>query len=198
MECYGLDPAHYYTPGMAWDAMLKMTGITLELLTDIDKYLFFEQSIRGGIAMISNKYLKANNKYLPDYDPTNQSSYIPYLDANNLYGWAMSEYLPSGDFEWLTPEQIENLDIVSVPDDSDVGYMFEVDLTYPSHLHKKHSDYPLAPDNVLITKDRLSPHTLQLREKLNLKGAPCKKLVPNLRIKEKYILHYRNLEFYLS
>ena len=76
--------------------------------------------------------------------------------------------------------------------------MLEVDLAYPSHLQEKHSDYPLAPENVLITNDMLSPHTLQLREKLNIKGAPCKKLVPNLRNKEKYILHYKNLKFYLS
>ena len=87
LKCYKLDPGHYYTaPGLAWDAMLKMTGVTLELIDDIDMYLMWEKGIRGGISMISNKYGKANNTYLPDYDPAAASKYLTYLDANNLYG----------------------------------------------------------------------------------------------------------------
>ena len=97
-----LDPAHYYTsPGLAWDAMLKMTGVELALLTDIDMYLMVERGIWGGISMISNKYAKANNMYLPDFNPDEPNKYIMYLYANNLYGWAMSQYLPHKEFDWL-------------------------------------------------------------------------------------------------
>ena len=84
---YKLDPAHYYTsPGLSWDALLKKTKIELQLLTDYDKYLFIEKGLRGGVSMVSKRYAKANNKYLDDYDAEKPSSYIQYLDANNLYG----------------------------------------------------------------------------------------------------------------
>ena len=74
-------------------------------------YLMVEAGLRGGISMISHKFSKANNPYLEDYDPTKPHSYIAYLDANNLYGWAMSQYLPQGDFDWMTDAQLENLDV---------------------------------------------------------------------------------------
>ena len=106
---YGLDPANYYTaPGLSWDALLKHTGIELELLTNVDKHLFFERAKRGGISSVGHqRYFKANNKYLPDYDPQQPSSYIMYLDANNLYGWAMSQPLPYAGFKWLNPTQLK-------------------------------------------------------------------------------------------
>ena len=95
MEHYGLDPAHYYTaPGLSWDAMLKMTEVELELLTDVDMHLFVESGIRGGVSMISHKYSRANNPYTPDYDSNRPITHITYLDANNLYGCAMSMPLP--------------------------------------------------------------------------------------------------------
>ena len=100
-EQYGLDPAHYYTsPGLSWDALLKKTGVELELFTDIDMYQFVERGMRGGISMVSKRYAKANNPYVPDYDPSRPNKYIMYLDANNLYGWAMSKPLPKSDFKW--------------------------------------------------------------------------------------------------
>ena len=99
---YGLDPCHYFSsPGLSWDAMLKMTDRKLEKISDIDKYLFIEKGLRGGISYIAKKYAKANNKYMNDYDPKKQSTFISYLDMNNLYGWAMSEYLPYKEFKWL-------------------------------------------------------------------------------------------------
>ena len=101
LENYSLDPAWYYTsPGLSWDALLKHSKINLELLNDVDMLLLIEKGIRGGTSMISNRYGKANNKYMEEkYDPSQPSKYIIYLDANNLYGWAMMKPLPLGDFE---------------------------------------------------------------------------------------------------
>ena len=101
LKHYKLDPAHYYTsPGLSWDALLKHTGINLELLTDVNKHLFVERGLRGGISMESRRYCKANNRHLSDYNPQEETSYIMYYDANNLYGWAMSQPLPVGNFAW--------------------------------------------------------------------------------------------------
>ena len=117
---YGLDPAHYYTaPGLAWDAMLKMTHVKLELIVDIDMYLMVEQGIRGGISVISNKFAKANNPEVEDYNPEEEHSYIMYLDANNLYGWAMSQCLPRANFKWIPSEELEHLDITTISDEAE-------------------------------------------------------------------------------
>ena len=97
LRYYKLDPCHYFTsPGLSWDAMLKKTGVKLELMSNINMFQFIERGIRGGVSCICERYAKANNKYISNYDPTKQSTYITYLDANNLYGWAMSEDLPTG------------------------------------------------------------------------------------------------------
>ena len=106
LKYYELDSCHYFSsPGLDWDAMLKMTGVKLEKISDIDKYLFIEKGLRGGFSYISKRYAKANNKYMNDYGSNKPSTFITYLDKNNLYGWPMSEYLPCGEFEWL-----ENVD----------------------------------------------------------------------------------------
>ena len=103
IQYYKLDPCHYFTsPGLSWDAMLTMTNIKLELTVDIDMFQFIEKGMRGGISYIANRYGRANNKYMKEYDEKAPSKYIMYLDANNLYGWAMSQYLPTGGFKWLT------------------------------------------------------------------------------------------------
>lgn len=119
MKAYDLDPAWYYTsPGLAWDAMLKMTRINLDMLTDYDMILMIEKGIRGGISQCCQRYAKANNKYMKDYDPNEESTYLAYLDANNLYGWGMSQFLPYKDFKWLTKQQINELDIKNIPKNS--------------------------------------------------------------------------------
>ena len=92
-------------PGLSWDSMVKMTDIKLELMTDIDTFRFIEKGMRGGISYIANRYGKGNNEYMKTYDEKAPSKYIMYLDANNLYGWAMSQYLPSGGFKWMTEKK---------------------------------------------------------------------------------------------
>ena len=174
LENYKLDPAWYLTaPGLSWDAMLKVSKIKLELLTDPDMLMMFEKGTRGGVSMISNRYSKANNKYMENFDNSEPSKYITYLDANNLYGWAMSEKMPYKDFKW-----VEENDVEKMLSDGDLGYVLEVDLEYPSELHDLHNDYPLAPESVKINK--------------------VNKLTPNLNNKTKYVLHHRNLKLYLS
>ena len=115
LENYELDPAHYYTaPGLAWDAALKVTDVNLELLSDIDMLLMVEKGIRGGVSMVSNRYGKANNKYMGDKFNSNEpSKYIQYLDANNLYGWAMSKPLPTHRFKWMKTSELETWDLHS-------------------------------------------------------------------------------------
>ena len=113
---------------MAWDAALKMTDVNLELLSDEEMYTFLERSIRGGVSQISKRYAKANNPYCKEYDSQKPNSYLMYLDANNLYGWAMSQILPTHGFRWLNDEEIEKLDIENLRDDDEDGYIFEVNL----------------------------------------------------------------------
>ncbi|CAG2208280.1 unnamed protein product [Mytilus edulis] len=199
LNYYGLDAAHFYTsPGLAWQAALKMTGVKLELLTDIDMHLFIEKGLRGGISMISHRHAKANHKHVPNYDPNQPINHVMYLDANNLYGWAMSQALPVEGFRWLNDSEIENLNISDVVDDSKHGFILEVDLEYPRELHDDHNEYPLAPEKLKVTNDMLSPYAEKLLDDLNLKGTSTEKLIPNLHPKQKYVVHYRNLKLYLS
>ena len=172
MENYSLDPAWYYTsPGLSWDALLKHSRVSLELLTDPDILLLFEKGIRGGISMISNRFGKANNKFMGEkYDPRSPSKYLAYLDANNLYGWAMMKPLPVGDFKWMNEKELGHW--------GDFPCILEVDLEYPRGLHDLHNDYPLAP------------------ERLKIGGV--EKLIPNLWDKKKYIVHHENLKLYLE
>ena len=172
MENYKLDPAHYFTaPGLAWDACLKITDLELELLSDIDMLLMIEKGIRGGISMISNRYAKANNKYMNEsFIDTMISKYIMYLDANNLYGWSMSKPLPTHGFKWMKVDELETWELHSC--------ILEVDLEYPKNLHDLHNDYPLAPEQIVVNK--------------------VSKLIPNLGNKKKYVLHYENLKQYLK
>jgi hypothetical protein len=116
-----------------------------------------------------------------------------YIDANNLYGWAMSQPLPTGEFVWLWRRELK-LDITQIPDDSEEGYILEVDLKYPKELLDLHNDYPLAPEKMKICPEMLSPYCKQLSEDLKLGSVAVPKLVHNLNDKTKYIVHYRNLK----
>ena len=110
MNHYGLDPAWYFSAlGLAWDATLKITKVQLELLSDPDMLLMIESGIRGGIATISPRHTKANNEYMgTEFDSAEESKFISYLDANNLYGWAMSKQLQTTGFEWMTDNELED------------------------------------------------------------------------------------------
>ena len=145
---YSLDPGYFYTThGLALEACLKVTKVNTELLTGIDMLLMFKKGIRGGLSQAIHRYATANNKYMSNYNPQQLSTFLMYLDANNLYGWAMCKKLPIGGYMWAknldryTPEFIKNYD-----DNSNVGYLFEVDIDYPKHLHELHSDLPFLPE----------------------------------------------------
>ena len=199
LQYYKLDPCHYFTsPGLSWDAMLKMTNIKLELMTDIDMFQFIEKGMRGGISYIANRYGKANNKYMREYDEKAPSKYIMYLDANNLYGWAMSQYLPTGGFKWMTEKQINKINLAQYNEDSNKGLILEVDLEYSKELHNLHNDYPLGSEKVKVAESMLSEYCKNIQKKFKISTGLVHKLIPTLCDKEKYVLHYRNLQLYLD
>ena len=144
LQYYKLDPCHYFTsPGLSWDAMLKVTNIKLELMTNIDMFQFIERVMRGRVSYIANRYGKANNKYMEEYDEESPSM---YLDVNNLHSWAMSQYLPTGNFRWMTDKEINKINVGKYKTDGKKGLILEVDLEYPRELHDLHNDYPVAPE----------------------------------------------------
>ena len=199
LQYYKLDPCHYFTsPGLSWDAMLKMTNIKLELMTDIDMFQFIEKGMRGGTSYIANRYGEANNKYMKTYNEKAPTKYIMYLDANNLYGWAMSQYLPTGNFKWLSQNQIEKTNLGKYTENNNKGLILEVDLEYPQELHNLHNDFPLGPEKMKVAKDMLSDYCKKIADKFNISSGLVHKLIPTLNDKEKYILHYRNLQLYQS
>ena len=157
--------------------------------------MFIEKGTRGGISYIAKRYAKANNKYMSDYDSNKQSTFMTYLDKNNLHGWAMGECLPYGEFEWL--KNVDSFDVMSIDKKSDVGYILEVDLKYPNKLHELHNDYPLAPEKLTVTNDILSNYCKSIADKYDTKVGDIKKLILNLGNKNKYVLHYKNLQLYL-
>lgn len=193
LERYGLDPANYYTsPGLSWDALLKKTGVELELLTDIDKHLFVEKGLRGGVSVASKRYAKANNPYVPGYDPRKPKTYLMYLDENNLYGWAMSKPLPKRGFKWKHALPTEE-EIMAKKEDADVGWILEVDLEYPAELHKEHNAYPLAPEKKAVGKEAMSPYQKRLIDDLGSRPLKIKMLLLTVEDKENYVVHYTNL-----
>ena len=154
LEVYELDPVHFLSlPGLAWQACLKKTSMKLELLTDYNMLLMVEEGIRGRICHSIHRYAK----------------------ANNLYGWAMSQKLPVNNINWVkNKSKIDEKFTKNYDEDSDKGYIFEVDVEYPRRLHDLHSDLPFLPEGMKIDK--------------------CKKLVCNLRNKENYVVHIKSLK----
>ena len=180
IEIYGLDPSHFLSaPGLAWQACLKKTNANLELLTGIDMLLMIEAKIRGGMCQSVHGYAKANNKYMKNYNENIESSYLMYLDASNLYGWAMSQKLPVNGFMWENDLSRFNEDFTkNYNQNSDIGYFLEVNVEYPKKLYDLHKDLPFLPD----------------RKKIEKVG----KLVCGIEDKEKYVIHIRALKQALS
>ena len=141
------------------------------------RLMMFEQGTRGGISHISKRYAEANNKYMKDFDETKPSTFIQYLDANNLYGWAMSQKLPTHGFKWIDVDKTSVLKLLEKKD-TNQGFIFEVDLEYPSLLWKSHNDYPLATERIKIDK--------------------VDKLICSFLPKKHYVLNYKNLKQYLE
>ena len=199
MQYYKLDPCHYFTsPGLSFDAMLKMTNIKLELMTDIDMFQFIEMGMHGGVSYIANRYGYANNKYMKEYNEKAPSKYIMYLDTNNLYCWAMSQYLPTGNFKWMTDKEISKIDLEKYKADGKKRLILEVDLEYPQELHDIRNDYPVAPEKVKVSNNMLSAYCKKIAEKYNISIGLVSKLIPTLRDKKEYVLHYHNLQLYLD
>lgn len=145
-------------------------------------------------------YAHTNNPYLEQhYDQNVENSYIIFLDCNYLYGYALSEPLPTGNFRFLDPDEREEFNLRSKTTDDNMGYILEVELEYPTHLHDRHNDYPLAPEKVVVTHNKLSPYTQEISKKTGLcNTTKSEKLIPNLRNKTNYVVHYRNLLCYMK
>ena len=170
LKNYRLDPAHFYTaPGMAWKPCLKKTRIRLELLLDPNMLLMFKRGIRGGITQSVHRWAKANNPYMgSQFNPDEKTNYLQYLDANNLYGWAMSQPLPTGKLNWV---EVKPNEIRRLVKRKDKGYLLEVNVKYPKELH---DDLPF------------------MCERMRINGV--EKLIPNLFDKRKYVIHIRALD----
>ena len=167
IKVYELDPAHFLPAQvLAWQACLKKTEVELELITDSDMLLIVKKEIRGGIWQVTLRYVKANNKYMKDYNEDN---------AMMLYGFAVSEPLPVDGFEWMKDLfKIDEDFIKNYDKDSDKGYIIEVDVKSPKKLHDLHSGLPFLPEKMKIDK--------------------CKELVCNLYGKKSYVVHIRSLK----
>ena len=154
--------------------------------------------------MVSRRHAKANNPGMGEgnWIADKLKTYLLYLDANNLYGWAMMQYLPTGGFRWVRDEyslnKLKNLvNNGLIKDDADEGYILRVKLRYPENLHTSHTDYPLAVERMKVKKEWLSPKQQELIQRSGQRYVLTEKLIPNLFDKDEYVVHYRNLPRYL-
>ena len=160
-------------------------------------YHFIEDSIRDGISMITTRYAQAKSHTLPGYDASRPHRHLIYLDANNVYGWSMTQPLPTGGFRFLRPDAVKALAPVGGGGSHPMmpkTDTYEVDLHYPQHLHDAHDDYPLAPETMEIGFDMYSP----AQQTIFPQTAPQRKLTPNFRDKIRCVVHYCNLELYFQ
>lgn len=196
---YKLEPVFYLTlPSLTLDAALLFSNIEIQLLSDYDKYLFFEKALRGGFSTITKRFSRSNTKSIPEFfDPSKPSKEIVYFDKNNLYGAALREYLPVGGYRWLSKTEIATLRLEQMTSDQKLGYMYEVDLFYPPHLHNYFDEYPPAFQSDIITDEMTSCDTKNLRKSFfKTKQSKVPKLLGTLYTKRNYITHYRNLQLY--
>src|SRR5271154_75786 len=203
MEYDGLDPSHYVSlPAYSWDAMLKMTGVKIELFTEMAKHDFIEKAKRKGISMACKRYFKANNpKIGKAFNPSKPTTWISYVDVTNLYGWAMSQFLPIGNYEWVASWEylLKNpamqkkylKKILKTKADAPKGYFLNIKAHFPLKIHDYLSDLPLAVENVAVEKNMLCPYNNELVE--NIDGghfSSTKKLVTHLSPRKVYVIHY--------
>lgn len=185
-----LDPARYISlPAFSFDSMLKTTKCKLDLPTDIDMVHFIESGIRGGVSFINTRYLSCNSN----------KEKIHYIDANNLYGLAQMSFLPCNNFLWLKKKEFKKIDWQQIDTEQTVGFILEVDLSYPEHLHEAHSNFPLAPENILVEFNNLSPYSKRslVRSTGKKKYSDCK-LSATFHDRKNYVLHFKNLKLYLT
>ena len=183
-------PSHCLSaPALSWCAMLNMIKVELELISDPDMYIFFEKGTTGGVSYIFNRYSEANKKHLRLYDLKQESKHIIYLDVNNLYGYAISKFLPTSGFKLVVPKEF---DVNKYTSNSSKGCVFEADLEYHKELRELHNDYPLE-----IKREMLSDNQLKIADLYNIPIGNVKKLVPNFFDKVKYVIHYENLQLSL-
>ena len=205
MDTYGLDPALFLTaPSYAWRAMLKQTRVEFDFVADQETFDFLEKGKRGGVSMAVTRYARSNHPSDPDFDATQPLSSLVYLDANNLYGLAMSRSLPTGALQWLSEDAKEGALALNEATDytkEGTGYFFEVDLEYPEELHDAHANMPLAPEKRTVREEELT-ETAKLiwgeeheRQRLNLQ---CEKLLSTLEDKQRYVVWGSTLRLYVS
>ncbi|XP_015781336.1 uncharacterized protein LOC107359368 [Tetranychus urticae] len=194
---FGIDPPHYMSvPGLSINSAVKMLGIDLELFIEIDMYLMIENGIRGGFTTTVKRHAVAENSETSANISPEQETWLLYLDVNNLYGHAMMQMLPIGDYNWVRKINFEN--IMATSDEADKGYILEVDLEYPKELHDSHNDFPLAPHKMVISHDMLSPFAKNLLDKMDYKHIPTEKLVASFFDRKNYVVHYRVLKYYIA
>ena len=197
---YGLDVAKYISlPGFAFDAMLFKTKAELELITDAEQYDFLQKGIRGGLSGQFLRYARANHRDHAEYDDREPATYLHMFDCNSLYSYCLCKRLPVGGFRWLQSEEVTQMNIETMPDEGDIGYIMEVDLQYPKTKHWEHSGFPLAPVKKKIKLDELSPYNKQIQNSSGTKKlfTNAEKLVQTLEDKDRYVVHYRVLKLYL-
>ena len=196
---YGLDCSQFYTASnLSGSACLKVCEPELELLTDRQLIDLTERMMRGGLSSVfSSKHEVAKNTMLPEFDESKDVSSIIYIDANNLCSGIMLQYpLPLKDFELVEDISLET--ILATEDEGYIGFLVEVDLEYPDELHDKHADYPLVPDKEAIDPLEMSDFQTSLKNTLKLTVSKTKKLRPTFHPKKNYVVHYRNLKFYVN
>ena len=204
----GLDPVHFVSlPGLSYMACFKRTNETIDLLQDIDMVRLFERGIRGGLTFVNKHFIQAR---IPELNNNQDGNiHLTYNDENNLYGSSLCRPLPHSEFTWLDQADLEHFssdpsEILKLEDEAEYGYLFEVDLNYPSEIHAATADFPLAPEGAYIEADMFSPFMKSMYDDMcvargcNKKYVPYRKLLLTQYEKQYYVCHYSILKFYLT
>jgi hypothetical protein len=194
----GLEPTNFVgIPGFSWMSAFKFTGCQVDLLQKESMYVFYEGGCRGGCAFVNKHYVERNSPDDDDYNPAKAHTELLYIDANNLYGQALSQALPQCNFEWVDNVQLH--EILQLPDDGPIGYTREVNLSIPPHLHDFSDDFPFAPISKKVTLDMQSDFMIELQSAANdghVRVDCSPKLLLTHNDKKRYVVHYALLKFY--